>query len=286
MSTYAVGDIQGCLKPLQCLLKSVSFNPDKDMLWSVGDIVNRGPQSLESLRFLYRMRQNLVLVLGNHDLHLLALAAGVRQPSRSDTLNEILHAPDRQELLDWLRQQPLLHHQYNYTLVHAGIPPQWTLAQAIGYASEVEAALRGADSAAFLCAMYGDEPALWSEDLSGTTRLRVITNCLTRLRYCTSAGKLDLSSKGSRPAPASGNSDSEKWDAWFNHHGRKTANDRILFGHWASLEGQTDNPNAIGLDTGCVWDGAMSLYHLESGQITRCACRDGTCEDQPITADS
>ena len=146
MSTYVVGDIQGCLQPLKCLLKNVCFNPDKDVLWSVGDIVNRGPESLESLRFLYRMRDNLIVVLGNHDLHLLAIAAGVRRPSRSDTFDEILNAPDRQELLEWLAQQPLIHHQYNHTLVHAGIPPQWTLTQAIGYAREVEAALRGAHS--------------------------------------------------------------------------------------------------------------------------------------------
>ena len=188
MSTYVVGDIQGCLQPLTCLLENVHFNPDKDVLWSVGDIVNRGPESLESLRFLYRMRDNLIVVLGNHDLHLLAIAAGVRRPSRSDTFDEILNAPDRQELLEWLAQQPLIHHQYNHTLVHAGIPPQWTLTQAIGYASEVEAALRGVHSAEFLGAMYGNEPALWAEDLSGTTRLRVITNYLTRMRYCTRAG--------------------------------------------------------------------------------------------------
>jgi bis(5'-nucleosyl)-tetraphosphatase (symmetrical) len=286
MSTYVVGDIQGCLQPLKCLLKNVCFNPDKDVLWSVGDIVNRGPESLESLRFLYRMRDNLIVVLGNHDLHLLAIAAGVRRPSRSDTFDEILNAPDRQELLEWLAQQPLIHHQYNHTLVHAGIPPQWTLTQAIGYASEVEAALRGVHSAEFLGAMYGNEPALWAEDLSGTTRLRVITNYLTRMRYCTSAGGLDLQSKGSSPAFDTVNSDNQKVDAWFNHPERKTATDRILFGHWASIAGQTNNPNAIGLDTGCVWNGTMSLYHLESGEVTCCACQDGMCQDQPVTAES
>ena len=286
MSTYVVGDIQGCLQPLKCLLDNVHFNPDKDVLWSVGDIVNRGPESLESLRFLYRMRDNLIVVLGNHDLHLLAIAAGVRRPSRSDTFDEILNAPDRQELLEWLAQQPLIHHQYNHTLVHAGIPPQWTLTQAIGYASEVEAALRGVHSAEFLGAMYGNEPAVWTEDLSGTTRLRVITNYLTRMRYCTSAGGLDLQSKGSSPAFDTVNSDNQKVDAWFNHRERKTATDRILFGHWASIAGQTNNPNAIGLDTGCVWNGTMSLYHLESGEVTCCACQDGMCQDQPVTAES
>lgn len=286
MSTYVVGDIQGCLQPLKCLLENVHFNPDKDVLWSVGDIVNRGPESLESLRFLYHMRDNLIVVLGNHDLHLLAIAAGVRRPSRSDTFDEILNAPDRQELLEWLAQQPLIHHQYNHTLVHAGIPPQWTLTQAIGYASEVESALRGVHSAEFLGAMYGNEPALWAEDLSGTIRLRVITNYLTRMRYCTSAGGLDLHSKGSSPASDTVNSDNQKVDAWFNHPERKTATDRILFGHWASIAGQTNNPNAIGLDTGCVWNGTMSLYHLESGEVTCCACQDGMCQDQLVTAES
>ena len=286
MSTYVVGDIQGCLQPLTCLLENVHFNPDKDVLWSVGDIVNRGPESLESLRFLYQLRDNLVMVLGNHDLHLLAIAAGVRRPSRSDTFDEILNAPDRQELLEWLVQQPLIHHQHNHTLVHAGIPPQWTLTQAIGYAGEVEAALRGAHSAEFLGAMYGNEPALWAKDLSGMTRLRVITNYLTRMRYCTSAGRLDLQSKGSNPAFDTVNSDNQKVDAWFNHPERKTATDRILFGHWASIAGQTNNPNAIGLDTGCVWNGTMSLYHLESGKVTCCACQDGMCQDQPVTAES
>lgn len=286
MSTYVVGDIQGCLQPLKCLLEYVRFNPEKDILWSAGDIVNRGPESLESLRFLYHLRQSLVVVLGNHDLHLLAIAAGVRQQSQSDTFDEILNAPDRDALLHWLAQQPLIHHEHKHTLVHAGIPPQWTLTQAIGYAHEIERALRGADSAAFLDAMYGDEPAMWSEDLSGTTRLRVITNYLTRLRYCTSAGRIDLHSKGAIPEHGGVNSDDDRLDAWFSHPARKTANDLILFGHWASIEGRTNNPNAIGLDTGCVWDGAMSLYHLESGQVTRCACRDGTYHNQPFTVES
>lgn len=289
MSTYVVGDIQGCLQPLKCLLDHVNFNPNKDVLWSVGDIVNRGPESLESLRFLYRMRKSLVVVLGNHDLHLLAIAAGVRRPSRSDTLNEILDAPDREELLTWLAQQPLMHHEHGHTLVHAGIPPQWTLTQAMGYAGEVEAALRGADAETFLSAMYGNEPAIWSDDLTGMTRLRVITNYLTRMRYCTSAGVLDLHNKGASPTAESNSAntpDEQKISAWFSHPKRKTANDHILFGHWASIAGQTGNPNAIGLDTGCVWDGAMSLYHLEGQTFTRCACHNGRCRDQPAAAES
>ncbi len=284
MSTYVVGDIQGCLQPLKCLLRAVKFNADKDTLWSVGDIVNRGPKSLDALRFLYKMRENLVVVLGNHDLHLLGVAAGVRQPSRSDTLDKILKAPDRQELLHWLAQQPLIHNEHGYTLVHAGIPPQWSVQQAMGYAREVEAVLRGPDRDTFLGAMYGNEPALWSDDLSGMTRLRVITNYLTRMRFCTKTGTLDLQSKGSSPLPTVPNLGHEKVAAWFSHKERKTTDDRILFGHWATIAGRTDTPNAIALDTGCVWNGALSLYHLESGQWTRCACSAGKCRGKPVTS--
>jgi bis(5'-nucleosyl)-tetraphosphatase (symmetrical) len=284
MSTYVVGDIQGCLQPLKCLLRAVKFNPADDMLWSVGDIVNRGPKSLDALRFLYRMRENLVVVLGNHDLHLLAVAAGVRAPSRSDTLDQILKAPDRKELLHWLVQQPLLHHEHGYTLVHAGIPPQWSVAQAMAYAQEVEAVLRSPDCVTFLNAMYGNEPAVWSDDLTGMARLRVIANYLTRMRFCTPTGRLDLQSKGSTPSPGVPNLGNESVSAWFNHTRRKTAEDRILFGHWATLAGRTAIPNAIALDTGCIWNGALSLYHLESGQWTRCACSAGKCRGKAVTS--
>ena len=272
MTTYAVGDIQGCIKPLKCVLKKVSFDPQVDVLWSAGDIVNRGPKSLKTLRFLYRMRDSLVMVLGNHDLHLLAVAAGVRPPGRSDTLNKILKAPDRNELISWLHRQPLLHRQHGYTLVHAGIPPQWSVDKAAALASEVEAVLRSPDCVEFLRHMYGNEPAVWSDDLQGMARLRLITNYLTRMRYCTWKGKLDLVSKGPRP-----NCGINTVSAWFSHPQRKTLNDRILFGHWASLEGKTDTPNAIGLDTGCVWGGSLSLYNLETGEWTRCRCEEGKC---------
>ena len=273
MSTYVVGDIQGCLKPLKCLLKKVDFNPDKDILWSVGDIVNRGPRCLKTLRYLYDMRDNLVLVLGNHDLHLLAVAAGVRPPHRSDTLGKILKAPDKEAMLTWLLHRPLIHHEHNHTLVHAGIPPQWTVADAISRAKEVETALQSSQCIDFFKAMYGNEPLVWSDDLTGMTRLRVITNYLTRMRFCSSQGVLDLDSKG--PSPDLGK---QKVSAWFSHPNRKTANDRILFGHWASIEGKTDNANAIGLDTGCVWGGVMSMYELETGRRTSCACNHDKCK--------
>jgi len=275
VATYVVGDVQGCLDPLKCVLEAVAFDPARDVLWSVGDLVNRGPKCLKTLRFFYELRDSAVVVLGNHDLHLLAVAAGVRQPSRSDTLDAILEAPDREVLLNWLLYRPLIHHQYGHTLVHAGIPPQWTLDQAIGYAREVEAVLRSPQCAQFLAAMYGNEPALWSDDLEGMTRLRVITNYLTRMRYCTKKGLLDLQSKGAKPTPGAPFVGDKKVSAWFSHPGRKTRDERILFGHWASLQGLTDTPNAIGLDTGCVWGGALSLYALESGTWTRCECRNG-----------
>lgn len=272
MSTYVVGDIQGCLKPLKCLLKEVNFNPKNDVLWSVGDLVNRGPKCLKTLRFLYKMRKSLVLVLGNHDLHLLAVAAGVRNPSRSDTLDEILRAPDRDKLLKWLVKQPLIHHEHGHTMVHAGIPPQWSIKQALKYGKEVQQVLKSPDCVEFFTHMYGNEPTVWSEDLRGMERLRVITNYLTRMRYCDKDGVLDLESKGPSPNPGSPTQGPKKVSAWFSHPNRKTRYDRIVFGHWASIAGHTDTANAIGLDTGCVWGGHMSFYELETGQRTLCDC--------------
>lgn len=279
MSTYVVGDIQGCLQPLKCLLRKVDFKPGQDVLWSAGDIVNRGPKCLKTLRFLYKMRDSLVMVLGNHDLHLLAVAAGVRPPNRSDTLDKILAAPDREELLSWLIRQPLIHHEHGHTLVHAGIPPQWSIKKALKLAREVEDVLQSPKCVDFFKQMYGNLPDVWSEDLTGMPRLRVITNYLTRMRYCTADGVLDLESKGSSPGPGSPNLGKQKVSAWFSHPNRKTADDRILFGHWASIEGHTDSPNAIGLDTGCVWGGALSLYELETGRGIQCRCSEGRCRD-------
>jgi bis(5'-nucleosyl)-tetraphosphatase (symmetrical) len=218
------------------------------------------------------MQDNLVLVLGNHDLHLLALAAGVRKPNRSDTLDKILNAPDRDTLLSWLIRQPLLHREHGYTMVHAGIPPQWSIKQAARYASEVETVLQSEGCVDFFRNMYGNEPAVWSEDLRGMERLKVITNYLTRMRYCTKKGKLDLESKG--PSPNYG---INQVAAWFSYPHRKAADDPILFGHWASIEGKTSTPNAIGLDTGCVWGGPLSMLTLETGQWTRCQCNAGGC---------
>ncbi len=268
MSTYAIGDIQGCLEPLQCLLRDVSFDPAKDTLWLAGDLINRGPDSLETLRYLYSIRSSVVVVLGNHDLHLLALYHGLRKANKSDTLTAILQAPDAPVLLEWLRQQPLVHHdpQLGYAMVHAGIPPLWTLPQALAYSHEVETQLRGPQFMDYLASMYGNEPCVWQESLQGQDRLRLITNYFTRMRFCSAEGELELTTKENAAAAPQG------FAPWFSFLQRKTRDQRILFGHWAALQGQTNSANAIALDTGCVWGGYLTALCLETGHFTRCAC--------------
>jgi len=269
MATYAVGDLQGCLEPLKCLLRQVAFDPAVDRLWLVGDLVNRGPQSLETLRFLYGMRESLVCVLGNHDLHLLAAAKNIERMKKSDTLREILEAPDCAELMEWLRQQKLMHYdeQREVAMTHAGIPPQWSLRKALKYAEEVETALRDDNLLpAFLDGMYGNEPAKWDSELKGVARLRVITNYFTRMRFCTAEGKLDLKSKeGLDTAPPG-------YKPWFQHKERKTRGLRIIFGHWAALEGDVHEPGISALDTGCVWGGSLTLMNVDSFERLSCKC--------------
>ena len=270
MAVYAVGDVQGCLSPLRCLLEQVSFEPTQDRLWLVGDLVNRGPQSLETLRFLYAMRDAVTAVLGNHDLHLLAVAHNVERLKKGDTLREILDAPDCAELLDWLRCQPLIHHdaERQLTMVHAGIPPQWTLKKALKRAAEVEEVLRD-DSRLpfFLDGMYGNEPNKWDSDLHGITRLRVITNYFTRMRFCTADGRLEFKSKeGLGSAP-------KGYAPWFSHPERKMRGQKIIFGHWAALQGQCSEPGVVALDSGCVWGGAMTLLDIDRGIRHTCYCK-------------
>ena len=280
MTVYAVGDLQGCLQPLQCLLKEVAFDPAKDRLWLVGDLVNRGPQSLATLRFLYAMRDSLICVLGNHDLHLLAVAHNRERLKKADTLQEILDAPDRDELLNWLRQQPLLHYdaERDTLLVHAGIPPQWTLSKALKRAAEVQDALRDDTRLPlFLEGMYGNQPARWDKGLRGIERLRVITNYLTRMRFCRADGTLDLKSKeGPGEAP-------KGFAPWFSYANRKTRKHKIIFGHWAALEGRCSQPNLFALDSGCVWGGAMTLLNLDSGAKHLCHCH---AQQRPAPATS
>ena len=269
MAVYAVGDLQGCLEPLKCLLERVAFDPLKDRLWLVGDLVNRGPQSLETLRFLYNMRDSLVCVLGNHDLHLLATWHNVERLKKGDTLSEILQAPDADQLLDWLRRQKLLHYDEDRgtAMVHAGIPPHWTLGKALGHAAEVEAALRDDNLLKlYLDGMYGNEPNKWSKDLHGVTRLRVITNYLTRMRFCTREGKLDLKGKEGLDSAPPG------YAPWFAHKNRRTKAVRLIFGHWAALEGRCSEPGVFALDTGCVWGGKMTLMNVDTLEYHRCDC--------------
>ncbi|MDR6925752.1 MULTISPECIES: symmetrical bis(5'-nucleosyl)-tetraphosphatase [Pseudomonas] len=271
MATYAVGDLQGCLEPLQCLLKQVAFDPAKDRLWLVGDLVNRGPQSLATLRFLYDIRESLVCVLGNHDLHLLAAGRNIERLKKNDTLREILEAPDCAQLLEWLRQQKLMHYdqQRDIALVHAGIPPQWSLRKAMKCAAEVEEVLRDDNRIApYLDGMYGNDPAKWDSDLKGVTRLRVITNYFTRMRFCTSEGKLDLKSKEGVGTALPG------YKPWFTYKERKTKGLKIIFGHWAALEGQCDEPGIFALDSGCVWGGAMTLMNVDTFERLHCQCND------------
>lgn len=263
MAIYAVGDVQGCFDELQTLLEKLAFGSD-DTLWFTGDLVNRGQKSLEALRFVKGLGARAVTVLGNHDLHLLAVAQGCEQYRRGDTFEDVLRAPDRDELLHWLRTRPLLHHDaaLGFTMVHAGLPPQWDLQQALACAQEVEAALRGAHYAEFLRVMYGNEPQHWSDALSGWDRLRFITNCLTRLRYCDAHGRLALREKG---APGT---QPEGYMPWFEAPGRRSANLQIIFGHWSTL-GAYPVTNVFPLDGGCVWGGGLLAMRLDGARRER-----------------
>lgn len=266
MTRYAVGDVQGCFGPLQRLLTRVDFDPSRDQLWSVGDIVNRGPQSLECLRFFCALGDSARVVLGNHDLHLLAVAHGARSPKRGDTLQPILDAPDCAELMTWLRRQPLLHHDGGYTMVHAGIAPQWSIAYAQQLADEISTVLQDERITQFLEGMYGDTPDCWSDDLRGIERWRVVTNYFTRLRFCTAAGELDLKTKESPEASPPG------FMPWFDVPQRKSAGETVIIGHWASLMGNTQRNDVIALDTGCVWGHRLTLLNLETRALSTCEC--------------
>ena len=257
MATYAIGDIQGCYDELRRLLDKVGFDPTKDKLWCVGDLVNRGPDSLPVLRWIKALGERAIVVLGNHDLHLLAAAFAGAPLGRKDTLNAVLEAPDRDELLHWLRNRPLLHHaeKKGFTLLHAGLPPQRDLNQAKTCARELEALLQGPDHVEFLQQMYGNEPAYWSDELTGIERLRFITNCFTRLRWCSSDGRLLLKEKGGLEQPAPGAL------PWFRVPGRRTSEERILFGHWSTIGFRAEN-NCWALDSGCVWGGRMSALRV------------------------
>lgn len=268
MSVYAIGDIQGCFESLQCLLKKIDFNSDKDQLWLVGDLINRGPASLATLRYLYTIRSSLKIVLGNHDLHLAAAHYGLRKSGKNDTFDEILSAPDCQQLIDWLLTYPLVYHQSDlgFTMVHAGIPPQWSLAAALEYSKEVQDILNSSQRQEFLATMYGNEPAVWQDDLIGMDRLRLITNYCTRMRFCSAAGELELTTKENADAAPRG------FAPWFSHQHRLMINQPIIFGHWASLHGKVSHLNVHALDTGCVWGGSLTAMDLTSCKRFSCDC--------------
>lgn len=268
MSTYAIGDIQGCLKPLEKLLDKVAFDPTKDKLWIAGDLVNRGPSSLATLRFIYSLGDAVTAVLGNHDLHFIAVAYGHKKKSSFDTLDKLLKATDCHELIDWLRHRKLVHHDaaLGYTMVHAGIPPIWTLEQALAYSREVEALLQSDYIDDFLAAMYGNTPNVWKHKLYGDERARLITNYFTRMRFCTDKGELDLTNKSADPGKQSG------FLPWFAHPGHLCRKHKIVFGHWAALEGKAEPSNVTALDTGCVWGGCLTALRLEDEKMFRVKC--------------
>ncbi|RCS58518.1 symmetrical bis(5'-nucleosyl)-tetraphosphatase [Parvibium lacunae] len=264
MHTYLIGDLQGCCGDLQRLLDTLTFTA-QDSLWCVGDLVNRGPASLATLRLLKSLGGRVQCVLGNHDLHLLAVAAGVRPANASDTLQAILSAPDRDELLTWLRHQPLAHLGECYgerlLMVHAGVLPSWSVADTLGYAAEVASLLRGPDYVDFLREMYGNTPAQWQPDLRGAARWRAIVNALTRLRFCRPTGEMDFATKeGAGSAPAG-------FLPWFEVPGRASADTTIVFGHWSTL-GLRNVPGLIALDTGCVWGGQLTACR-PNGDVTK-----------------
>lgn len=262
MSTYAIGDIQGCFPELEALLKKINFNPEWDRLWVAGDLVNRGNQSAEVLRFLRHLGNKHTVVLGNHDLHLLAVADGDQKIRSNDTFQDILDAHDREDLLAWLRLQDLFHYdkELNYCMVHAGLPPQWDLDKTMQCAREVEAILRSKDYPALLSHMYGNKPNVWRDDLKDWDRYRYMTNAFTRMRYCDEQGRLDFSEKGpigSQP---------ENLTPWFDVANRKSKDLNIVFGHWAALTGETHHANVHALDTGCSWGYQLTAMRLEDGQ--------------------
>jgi len=264
MSIYVVGDVQGCLDPLMRLLDQIHFDPSADTLWFTGDLVNRGPDSLGVLQFIHGLGSKHKVVLGNHDLHLLAMAAGHHVGFEGDTLLSVIHAEDGAMLLDWLCAQPLLYHdrEMNYVMTHAGIPPQWRLSDAKARAAEVEAVLRNPDQRTeYFKHMYGNQPDYWQADLSGWERLRCITNYFTRMRFCYPDGRLsysDTMDAGTSP--------------WFRLRGTKDQGLKIVFGHWAALGGKTDTENIFALDTGCVWGYSLTALRLQDLQRFSVPC--------------
>ena len=253
---YLIGDLQGCCDALERLLARVDFSPSRDRAYILGDLVNRGPASLTTLRRLQGLGNAVTCLLGNHDLHLLAVAYGIRPAGRSDTLGELLEAPDRPALVDWLRHQRMAVHEHGWLMVHAGVVPQWDLATTLQLADEVGQRLRGPELVDFLRVMYGNEPSRWDAGLQGDARLRFAVNVLTRIRFCSADGTLDLKTKEGAGATPPG------LYPWFEAPGRLTAGVPIAFGHWSTL-GLINQPDLLSLDTGCIWGGKLTAVRID-----------------------
>jgi len=260
MATYAIGDVQGCYDELRELLDRVGFDSARDRLWFVGDLVNRGPKSLDVLRFVRELGKRAITVLGNHDLHLVTQHEGFERGRNDDTLDDVLAAPDARELVDWLRTRQMMHVEGSYAMVHAGLLPQWTIAKAWQLAREAEVALAGPDYKEFLKNMYGSKPDEWSDSLNGWDRLRVIVNAMTRLRFCTPQGKMDFRAKGKTPPPG--------YVAWYELRKDKEA---IVCGHWSAL-GLKITERLAALDSGCVWGGRLTSLRLEDRALYQVPC--------------
>lgn len=265
MTTYAIGDVQGCHGRLEALLEKIDLIDPEARFIFVGDLVNRGPASLATLRQVRALGDRARVLLGNHDLHLLAVAHGIRKPHRSDTLDDILNAPECKDLLDWLRRQPLALLESGHLLVHAGLVPQWTAQQAIDLAHEVETVLCGPDWLVFLKEMYGNTPARWNDALTGADRLRCIVNALTRIRFCTADGTMDFVTSKGTETTLPGHM------PWFDVPGRKSEDTTVVFGHWSTL-GLIMRPNLISLDTGCLWGGKLTAVCLEDRSVVQVDC--------------
>ncbi|MFW7346646.1 MAG: symmetrical bis(5'-nucleosyl)-tetraphosphatase [Pigmentiphaga sp.] len=267
MSIWMIGDLQGCCAPLESLLARPEIAGDADArFWFAGDLVNRGPASLATIRKVMSLGERAVAVLGNHDLHLLAVAAGLRKAGKSDTIQEILDAPDAADILAWLRHRPLAHFQLGHLLVHAGVLPGWTAAQTLALAGEVETTLRGPNWQGFLGQMYGNLPAAWDDGLQGADRLRVIVNALTRMRFCTADGTMEFAAKANAKHAPDG------FMPWFDVPGRATESVTVVFGHWSTL-GLLERPGLLSLDTGCVWGGQLTAARLEDHKLVQVACQ-------------
>jgi len=265
LATYAIGDVQGCFDALAALLAECEFDPSRDRLWFVGDLVNRGSQSLAVLRFVRGLGDRATVVLGNHDIHLFALAEGFGRRRKDDTFDDVLAAPDRAELLAWLRARPMLHVEAGYAMVHAGLLPAWSIGEARALAAEVETAFRGAGYREFLAQLYGSKPARWDAGLRGADRLRVIVNAMTRMRFVTADGEMEFHAMG-RPdeAPAG-------YVPWFDAPGRASREVPIVCGHWSAL-GLALRPDLLALDSGCVWGGSLSAVRLEDRALFQASC--------------